>query len=82
MQLGMTRRCLGRSTAAAKEEEEEKMRLKQVNNACSLFLNRSFPSFPDNNVLSKFQGGDCGENVECSGNWWRTRTRMRRKRRS
>ena len=47
MQLGMTRRYLGRSTAAAKEKEEEKMRLKQVNNACSLFLNRSFSSFPD-----------------------------------
>ena len=40
MQMGMTRRCLGRSAAAAKEEEEDKKRLKQVNNACSLFLNR------------------------------------------
>ena len=26
--------------AASKEEEEDKKRLKQVNNACSLFLNR------------------------------------------
>ena len=41
MQLGTTRRCLGRSAASAKEEEEDKKRLKQVNNACSLFLNRS-----------------------------------------
>ena len=41
MQMGMTRRCLGRSAAASKEEEEDKKRLKQVNNACSLFLNRA-----------------------------------------
>ena len=40
MQMGMTRRCLGRSAATSKEEEEDKKRLKQVNNACSLFLNR------------------------------------------
>ena len=40
MQMGMTRRCLGRSAAASKEEEEDKKRLKQVNNACNLFLNR------------------------------------------
>ena len=41
MQMGMTRRCLGRSAAAAKEEEEDKKQLKQVNNAYSLFINRS-----------------------------------------